>query len=502
MIQVYFTFQYLSPLPSLAIFKRRLSRHTLSSSKYSSGPSLQVISRNFFPKSILNEPFEKILHPSSVYNITKPDTEQIILKVPTFWNPLALVNIRNYLGNYGERLMTPKEASSIGSYININGQNHPTLFVSIASFRDFQCRQTIESLFMRAEFPQRIRVGVVDQYDYQEDKPCKEPLLACHNDPSQILCAHASQIDFYEMEARYAVGPVFARHLGHRMYRGEYYAMQIDAHVDFINNWDEFLIQQYVSAKNEMAVITTYLSDVTGSIDEYGNSLKKSRPIMCKSDWEGNGVNRHLRHGQQPEGETIVNGEPTLEPFWAAGFSFSRGHFVVNVPYDQHLPMVFQGEEISIGLRGFTYGYDYYTPEHSVCFHYYASGEMGQKRKRVHMFWDNALSYQGLGEKGMKRLNGIIHMNQPFITNDSWYHVDERQYGIGNVRTLDKFFETFGIDIVKQKTEDHLCMFVGRNMQKLWKPHLRNDKMGINYDEISYRFIDPIVYGRTWENYF
>jgi hypothetical protein len=45
---------------------------------------------------------------------------------------------------------------------------------------------------------------------------------------------------------------------------------------------------------------------------------------------------------------------PTIEPFWAAGFSFGRGHFVVNVPYDQHLPWIFQGEEISIGLRGFS----------------------------------------------------------------------------------------------------------------------------------------------------
>lgn len=43
---------------------------------------------------------------------------------------------------------------------------------------------------------------------------------------------------------------------------------------------------------------------------------------------------------------------PQLEPYWAAGFSFSRGHFVVNVPYDLYQPMIFQGEEMSIGIRG------------------------------------------------------------------------------------------------------------------------------------------------------
>ena len=70
----------------------------------------------------------------------------------------------------------------------------------------------------------------------------------------------------------------------------------------------------------------------------------------------GGGLYKHLRHGQQPEGPAMIHGTPTLHPFWAAGFSFARGHFVVQVPYDQYLPMIFQGEEISIGLRGFTFG--------------------------------------------------------------------------------------------------------------------------------------------------
>ena len=34
--------------------------------------------------------------------------------------------------------------------------------------------------------------------------------------------------------------------------------------------------------------------------------------------------------------------------------------------------MAFACEEMSIGLRGFTIGYDYFAPEKSVCFHSYA----------------------------------------------------------------------------------------------------------------------------------
>ena len=53
----------------------------------------------------------------------------------------------------------------------------------------------------------------------------------------------------------------------------------------------------------KMAVLSTYLSDIQGAIDEEtGERLHLSRPIMCRSDYEGWGDERHLRHGQQPEG--------------------------------------------------------------------------------------------------------------------------------------------------------------------------------------------------------
>lgn len=70
--------------------------------------------------------------------------------------------------------------------------------------------------------------------------------------------------------------------------------------------------------------------------------------------------NHYLRHDEQPQSAPSITGTPQLHPFWSAGFSFSRGHFVVNVPYDFYQPLIFQGEEMSIGVRGFTIGYDFY----------------------------------------------------------------------------------------------------------------------------------------------
>ena len=63
---------------------------------------------------------------------------------------------------------------------------------------------------------------------------------------------------------------------------------------------------------------------------------------MSCSDFEGMMPARYLRHGAQPEEEPSIQAMPQLEPFWAAGFSFSRGHFKLRVPYDAYQPMVFQ----------------------------------------------------------------------------------------------------------------------------------------------------------------
>ena len=238
--------------------------------------------------------------------------------------------------------------------------------------------------------------GVVDQIVDGEDPACNEPIVPCEEKPEQALCKYKDRVDVYEMEADLSVGPVFARHIGHRMYRGEYYYTQSDAHVTWAKNWDEDIIEQMEATKNEMAVLTTYLTDVQGSITDDGIPLRKTRPIMCNTHYEGGGNQAsHLRHNSQPEAMPKIHGMPQMQPYWAAGFSFSRGHFVVNVPYDFYQPMIFQGEEMSIGIRGFTVGYDMYAPERSTCFHHYAVGNNAKTRNRVPHFWEHARNYKG-----------------------------------------------------------------------------------------------------------
>ncbi|KAL7561132.1 hypothetical protein ACA910_009401 [Epithemia clementina (nom. ined.)] len=424
--------------------------------------------------------------------------------VPKFWSDVyasyynQTKSVREFLGN-GKRVMTPQEAALIGSYSSVSqdgsdgdgGGMLETIYCSVASYRDYECTPTVQDIYERAKYPERIRVAVIDQSISGTDEPCLTPPKPCAEDPEQVLCKYRHLMDYYHLDAQLAVGPVFARHLAHRLYRGEYYAMQVDSHVRFTEHWDVNIIQQWKSAKNEYAVLTTYLSDINGRIAPRTHAgLSPSRPIMCNSDFEGSGDMRHLRHGQQPEGAAGIHGQPTLEPFWAAGFSFARGHFVIQVPYDQYLPMVFQGEEISIGLRGFTYGYDYYAPEEGVCFHIYAAMDKSHRRNKVPMFWENTNVYTGAGMAAMKRLNSIIGMARVNYPESQWPQQDKEQYGLGSVRTTDKFFNTFGIHIKEQKIEQHLCRFVGKPMMKVFLPALRSDRMGIDYSQINFEYVD------------
>ncbi len=394
---------------------------------------MTALSRIPFPQSITNEEFETIRHPAVDMMVgnnknnnknkeeeeeeenTAEDAEKEenseekenqnqnqnpnndeedkkkILSVPQFWDPPHLFKegVRTFLGNYGERLITPEEAEMIGSFVRpldkddkINAKESKdndeeeegeeeeekedggggeeeieknkkeedknensdivddvglleTIFVSIASYRDYRCPNTVQQLFLHATYPERIRVAIVDQIDPSTDVNCAKNPRPCDEHPNDTLCKYSHLIDVYEMDATLAVGPVLARHIGSRMYRGEYFAMQSDAHMEFIIGWDVDIIQQWKSARNEMAVLTTYVSDVDSHYNKKtGKNDVHTRPKMCNSDFDLDYYDNrlaNLMHGQQPEGRPDVKGEPTLSPFWAAGFSFSRGHFLIQV---------------------------------------------------------------------------------------------------------------------------------------------------------------------------
>lgn len=65
----------------------------------------------------------------------------------------------------------------------------------------------------------------------------------------------------------------------------------------------------------------------------------------------------------------------------------------------------------------------------------------------------------------------------------------EEFYGIGKVRSLSKFYETLGIDVLNRKMPRNLCEFVNSGeMHRTFYQGLKPDGMGIDYNKIDYKF--------------
>ena len=372
----------------------------------------------------------------------------------------------------------------------------PTIFVKVASYRDWQCPHTVEQVFRYAEFPERVFVGIAEQNAPEVgDAPCDAAPLPCQDEPQQFMCRPdvRERIRIVRLHARNATGPVLARHLGERLYRGETFVFQIDAHCEMVAGWDTDIVEQWSKLGNEYAVLSNYPTDsgtATGvqAVDGEHHALKGSTtPFMCNSDFEGRDeTGYYLRHGAQPDLPAPFVGvaaSPVLQPFWGAGLSFSRGHFILRVPYDPHLPMLFQGEEILITLRGWTSGYDFYTPHHSSLFHAY-------KRKNAPAtFWEHADEHKGDFPRSMARVMHITKLDTPRTQDFPRDELD--RYGLGEKRKLADFFRIFGIDTRLRIVNPGICPFTtSGDLHRLLHPRLAPRGKGINYEDPALAEVD------------
>ena len=270
-----------------------------------------------------------------------------------------------------------------------------TIFVSIPSYRDSETGPTIRHLMMTARFAERIRVGLVLQIDTQQIGAFHKNSTTQTNpfhDQRDILDALPTQEPWWyarvrvlQMDARHATGPCGARALCQQvLYRGEQYLLQMDAHMRFRPNWDVYLIQQLQQCPDPTkAVLTTYPVGYTlcrTSNSPNNNCTTTLLPNETRGtflvpwkfdndDASGDGMLRirgRLFREQLPRGRD----EPVPCHLYAAGFNFCEAQGVLrDCPYDGSLHHLFFGEEMSMAVRLFTWGYDLLAPAQTVVYH-------------------------------------------------------------------------------------------------------------------------------------
>lgn len=259
----------------------------------------------------------------------------------------------------------------------------------------------------KAAHPEKLRFGIVEQISDAEER------MIADDNMSIITIPHV-----------HSQGACWARALTNTMYRGEEYVLQIDSHIRFMQDWDELLIELLHSAPSLKPVISTY-------------------PYMYWYDDEGQEVYADTTFGSSIAVRGFASDGtpdfmPHLMPFdkplrrarsIAAGFFFTYGKFVQEVPYDDEL--YFGGEEVTLALRAFTNGWDIFHPKNCPTFHHYI-------RKDSPSHWRDNSSW---GAKQAASLAKVLALTQGEPVSSC---------GLGTIRTLEEYQDFAGIDFKKQ----------------------------------------------------
>ena len=121
-------------------------------------------------------------------------------------------------------------------------RNDGTIFLSLATYRDENCPNTLKWAFEKAKHPEKLFVGIVQQNchancrsgvlvgggmeDVPPDEDCRKSF--CESDSGKDLCAkgHVRLLDIDEPES---LGPYAARYFASKLWYGENWFMQTDA---------------------------------------------------------------------------------------------------------------------------------------------------------------------------------------------------------------------------------------------------------------------------------
>ena len=333
--------------------------------------------------------------------------------------------------------------STISSDKTLTGEILDTIFVSVASYRDPECKNTLIDLFTKAKSPERVFVGICQQ-NAPEDDDCMDVLLEPFADNIRVI-----RLSYFD-----AQGPMFARSIIEKnLYNGEMFYLQIDSHMLFTQDWDELCIQQLALCPSNRPILTTYPNDFDRQTRKHvilPNGLKKQIGTVPPTFIRFREFHQRLGFVEQEKENFHTQPffpQPSL--FWAAGFSFSLGELIEEVPYDPNCPFLFVGEEMSMAMRYFTHGWDFYAPGINIVYHL-------MKRTYRNTFWEQVYQkncvVDDVTRLYRKKQEAFAVQRITALVNGKM-NVDD-SYGLGTARTIHDWEQYTGINIQKQSASD------------------------------------------------
>lgn len=259
-----------------------------------------------------------------------------------------------------------------------------SVFLSVATYRDENCFNTVYNAYAKSKNPDKLFIGLVQQnchsncksgvlsnltvVDVPPDDDCYQKF--CETELGQPICAK-KQVRVLNIDEPESLGPYAARYFSSKLWYGEQWFMQTDAHMTFATHWDATSVAMLKKAPSPKPILSHYPPGHTVDLDAK-RSMPTSRlcgPVFANSDLESQII--------RLEGAGLFDKEkleyPGFAPFTAAGYFVAHSDFLREVPFDPFLPWIFMGEEIIMSSRLWTAGYDIFSPSEAVVGHIYGA---------------------------------------------------------------------------------------------------------------------------------
>ena len=311
----------------------------------------------------------------------------------------------------------------------------PRIFVQIAAYRDPETVFTVKDLFEKATHPERIFVGICNQYDPVEDAHC-----------FAIPWTREAQVRQKHFHYKEAQGIGWARATAQSLWDGEEYTLGIDGHMRFVQGWDEKIIAQLSRCPNKKSILTTLLPTYTppDQLQDLGKGTLTYMHVSTLSLKPGFPLVQI--HGGIGDKNWTKDAAPFPAPLWVGNFLFCRSEVQKLLPHDPYL--YFHGEEICYSVRLFTHGYNIYQPGELILYHQWQGRD--------------ALTPRPYRNSDNPRANftfeRVMHFLQITQAQNKEVLIDIDAYALGKERTLDVFWKYAGINLQTMQIAEHAAV--------------------------------------------
>jgi hypothetical protein len=362
-----------------------------------------------------------------------------------------------------------------------------TIFVQIASYRDNQLIPTLLDLHTHAANPQNLHVTVAWQHgpedtiedlikdyafsiiEHQETFSDEiKKIRKIENDKLIYLSFDGSFIRFIDIHYNDTLGACWARNKIQQYYENEKYTLQLDSHHRFVDNWDTLCIDMVESLryKSKKPVLTSYVSSFDPENDPAGRINEPWKMDFDRFIPEGAVFFRPSTIDDWRE-----RTEPMMGRFYSGHFAFADGSFAEEVQHDPEY--FFHGEEISIGVRAFTHGYDLYHPHKVVAYHEYT------RKGRIKVWDDHTTMQKNRGKISLDWVerNNICHKRNRILfgmDGEDPKQIDFGKYGFGIARSLKDFEEYAGMSFKYRSIQQ--CVLDRKEPSLTWKTYDSEDE--------------------------